>query len=523
MKTIIYNGRINSKNGLFDGAILIEDGIISKMCSDSEILASKDENTEIIDLGGRLVLPGFNDSHMHFLNIGYYYSQLDLGETGSIREAVEKGKGFIEEHQTAPGQWVLCYGWNDENWEEKRFITRSDLDEISSEHPVAAVRVCTHVLTVNSKALQLLGLEDAPEDGVLCEYLPMLYEFLPEPTVEQIKEMLIMVGNAAASKGLTSVQSDDLESIPGSNFKNIIRAYAELAAEDKLPVRVYEQCRLHDCDALKKFTDAGFHTGMGKDRFRLGPLKTFCDGSLGARTAWLKDDYSDDPGNRGLCVYDDPEVLNQMVLSAHERGMSVALHCIGDAAAEQAVTAIEKAMKQNPRGDVRHGIVHAQVLNEDLINRIEALGIVTYIQPVFLEYDLKIAEKRLGSQRLIHSYNYRELYDRGICVPLGTDSPVEDFSPMKNLYCAVTGKDFDGKPEEGWHPEKLLTLEEALRCYTEYSAYASFEEDKKGVLAPGYYADMTVLEKDIFKIQPEAIKDVDIYMTIMGGKIRYQK
>ncbi|MGN0735499.1 MAG: amidohydrolase [Anaerovoracaceae bacterium] len=521
MRLILFNGKIRISDNNFKSAVLIENDLIKAVGSDSEILHLQDADTDLINLEGRLALPGFNDSHMHFLNVGYYYSQLNLGVTQSIEEALILGRQFIKDNSVEPGQWIQCYGWNDDNWQEKRFINRYDLDRISTDYPIVAVRVCTHVLSANSKALELLGVENVAPDGILREFLPRLYEFLPEPTIPEIKEMILKVGNVAASKGLTSVQSDDLESIPGNNYRNIIKAYAELAEKDELPVRVYEQCRLYNVDDFARFTEAGFHTGMGKDIFRLGPLKTFCDGSLGARTAWLKEDYSDDPGNRGLCIYDNSATLNDLVIAAHKAGMSVAIHCIGDAAAEQAISAIENAIKELPETKTRHGIVHAQILSEDLIKRIKAANIIAYIQPVFLEYDAKIAELRIGPERLENSYHYRKMYDMGIVLPFGTDSPVEDFNPMKNLYCATTGKDFDGKPKDGWHKEKLLTLDEAIYCYTQYSAYASFDENKKGKIAPGYLADITVLEEDVFDMSPDLLKDVRVHMTIMGGKLRY--
>lgn len=523
MKIILHNGKIRISADSFEEAMLIENDTIIKVGKNSEILKEKDENTELIDLEGKLCLPGFNDSHMHFLNVGYYFSQLNLGSTKSIAEAIEAGKKFIEEKQLQPMQWVQFYGWNDDKWEDKRFLTRDDLDKVSTSHPIIAARVCTHVVTANSKALELLNLENSTADGILYEYLAKLFETLPEPTVEEIKDMLITVGNAAASKGLTSVQSDDLASIPGNNYKNIIQAYAELAKEDKLPVRVYEQCRISDLSNYNEFKKSGFHAGMGKDIFRLGPLKTFCDGSLGARTAWLKEDYSDEPGNKGLKVYEDEKTLCELVSAAHSDEMSVAIHCIGDAAAEQAVSAIENAINLAPEKNVRHGIVHAQILNENLIDRMKSSNISAYIQPIFLEYDAKIAESRVGAARLENSYNYRKLYDAGIHIPFGTDSPVEDFNPMKNIYCALTGKDFDNQQKEVWHPEKLLNVDEAIDCYTLHPAYLSFDEKKKGKIAPGYLADVVVLEKDILKIPPEEIKDTEIYLTIMGGKIRYKK
>ncbi len=538
MKTILYNGKIRTADGSFKEALLIEDGLIKRTGSNDEIKKENSPDAEMIDLKGRLAVPGFNDSHMHFLNVGYNFSQVDLRNTKSIDEATALCREHIEKNGIEAGSWVQCYAWNEDSWTDKRWLCRDDLDKISEEHPIIASRVCTHVTAVNSKALELLRIkkgtpqpetgeflvdEDGEPTGILYEMAGKLNDLITEPTVDEIKEMLMTMGRAAASKGLTSVQTDDFEGVPGNNFKNVIRAYEELAAEDKLPVRVYEQCRLADSDAYRRFKEAGLKSGEGNDIFRLGPLKAFCDGSLGARTAWLAEDYSDDPGNRGVRIYENDSELEDLVQEAHDDGMSVAIHCIGDAATAQAVSAIEKAMRKNPDVKNRHGIVHAQILNEDLIERIRAFGIAAYVQPVFLEYDLNIAESRVGAERLEDSYNYRKLYDGGVKLPFGTDSPVEDFNPLKNLYCAVTGKDFDGKPEEGWHTEKLLTLAEAVECYTLHSAYVSFEEDKKGAIAPGYFADITVLESDIFEIPPEEIKDVCVYMTMMGGRIRYMK
>lgn len=534
---ILYNGKIKKSEKEFAEAVLIRDGKIAKLGSNEEILAYKQKDSLAIDLEGRLALPGFNDSHMHLLHVGYNFSQLYLGNTKSIEEVISLCKEYIKENKIEKGEWVQCYGWSDDNWIEKRHINKHDLDRISKDHPIIATRVCAHVASFNSKGFDQLGLdglvdvekgeiifdENGEPTGVVYEMMDRRSRCIPEPSVDEVKEILKKVGKAAAEKGITSVQSDDLESLPGSNFKKVIRAYSELAENDDLPVRVYEQCRLSDKSAYEKFKQAGFYTGFGNDIFRLGPLKTFCDGSLGARTAWLKEDYSDDKGNRGVRSYEDDQELYDLVDQAHNDGMSVAIHCIGDAAADQAISAIERAIEKNPDTKNRHGIVHAQILNEDLIKRIQAANIITYIQPIFIEYDWKIAEDRVGPERLKDSYHFRKLYDRGIVLPLGTDSPVEEFDPMMNIYCLVTGKDYDGEPEGGWHPEKLLNLDEALKCYTKHSAYASFDEERKGVLAPGIFADIAVLETDIFDLPPEKIKDVEVFMTIMGGKIRYSK
>lgn len=544
MSLILYNGKIRTGEGLFEQAVLCENGRIKAVGSNENIL-EMDSDAEKVDIGGRLVLPGFNDSHMHLVSVGNTFSQIDLRETKSIDEALnlcravigdDDFSGAVQAGKDGKEKWIQCFGWNEDNWEEHRYLTREDLDKISTTRPVVAVRVCLHACTINSKGLELMGISEStpqPEGGgfdvdengkptgVLYEMLPQIYEKMGEPTVDDIKEIILNAGNSAASKGLTSVQTDDLRSLPGQNMKNVVEAYRELSEEGRMPVRVTEQCQLMTMDDYDEFIGYGYHSGQGNDTFKLGPLKTFCDGSLGARTAWLKEPYADDPENCGTRIYEDEEELYSLVKRAHEDGMPAAIHCIGDAGAEQAVTAIEKALAEDSGGDVRHGIVHAQILNKDLLERMKKDGIIAYIQPVFLEYDLHMAESRVGEERLAWSYPFRQMYDMGICTPFGTDCPVESFNPLTNIYCAVTGKDFDGMPEEGWHREKLLTVDEAVRCYSEYSAWASYEENEKGKIAPNYKADLTVLNEDIFEIPPEQIKDVQVFMTLMGGNITY--
>ena len=333
--------------------------------------------------------------------------------------------------------------------------------------------------------------------------------------------MLVAVCARANQVGITSVQSDDFHSVPGSDFRDVIQAYRELVQEERLTVRVYEQCALSGMEELRKFWDCGYRSGKGDSMYRLGPLKLFCDGSLGARTAWLAEPYSDDPGNRGIAIYPREEDLFALVEEAHKMGMAVAIHCIGDKAAEQAVKAIEKANDKYPGRNNRHGLVHAQILNPSLCKRMQKEGIHAYIQPIFIEYDLYMAEDRVGSERIKSSYNWRDMKDMGIILAFGSDSPVENFRPVYNIYSAVTRKDLDGRPADGWYPRQALTLDESIDAYTRWSAYASYEEEEKGRIAPGMFADLVVMEEDLYEIEPEAIKDVDVFMTVVDGKIRY--
>lgn len=267
MKVILYNGKIRVSDNRFEEAILIEDGLIKKLGKNQDILKERDENTQEYDLGGRLALPGFNDSHMHFLNVGYNFSQIDLGKTKSIDEVIDLCREYIQKNEIQKGRWIQCYGWNDDNWKDKRHLCRYDLVRFLQNILFLRREYVLMVASVNSKALEVLGNkkgtpqpevgeflvdEEGQPTGVLYEMLPQIGKSLSEPTVEEIKEMLIRVGNAAAAKGLTSVQSDDMESVPGNNFKNILTAFKELADSDELPVRVYEQCRLADREAFIK-------------------------------------------------------------------------------------------------------------------------------------------------------------------------------------------------------------------------------------------------------------------------------
>ena len=536
MGLVLYNGKIRTEKG-FAEAVACEHGRILAVGSDEEIMGESRNGWEKIDLEGRLVLPGFHDSHLHFLNIGENYQQCDLSSTKSLEEALDTLKAFIAEKKIKPGNWVGAYGWNEDHWTEKRKWNRKDLDQVSQAHPIFATRVCVHVSAVNSYALERLGIgrgtpqpasgaygfdKDGEPDGLLYEAGEMIHAARPEPSVEEIKEMLAAVCAEANKAGITSVQSDDFNSIPGRNFNHIIQAYRELAEEGRLTVRVYEQCAFSSADRLEAFFEAGYRSGDGDAMYRLGPLKLFCDGSLGARTAWLTKEYADDPGNLGIPIYKEPEELFTLVEKAHRAGMAVAIHCIGDAAADQAIEAIERAMKKYPEIKNRHGLVHAQILTRPLCERMQKAGIIAYIQPIFIEYDLHMAESRVGSQRIKTSYNWRDMKDMGIPLLFGSDSPVESFRPVANIYSAVTRKDMEGQPEGGWYPRQALTLDESIDAYTKWPAYASYEEEQKGTITPGKYADFTVLEEDLYQIEPAAIKDVEVYMTIVNGKICYR-
>lgn len=541
MRMILINGRVatlNSSNSFVE-AVVVENGKIVKIGTNEEALVFKKEDTEIIDLKEKLLLPGFNDSHMHLLGYGYSLQNIDLAGTKSTEEIIGKAIDIIQKRKIGKDKWVQGRGWNHDYFiNEKAFPTRYDLDNISTEHPIILTRACGHVAIVNSKALHVAGItkntqqidggkfdvdENGEPLGIFRENaLNLIYKCIPEPTVKEIKGMILEGMTNANAYGITSVQTDDFGVVPDNSYGNIIKSYEELIDEGKMSLRVYEQCLLPSVERLTGFLDKGYKTGYGDAFFKIGPLKLLGDGSLGARTAALTTPYSDSPETCGIPVFTQEEIDN-VVEKAHNSGMQIAVHCIGDKAMYMAFEAVEKALKKTPRKEPRHGIVHCQITDKYLLDKFKQLDIVAYIQPIFLDYDWHIAESRVGSSLIKTSYNWKTLIDKGVHTACGSDCPVESFDVLNGIYEAVTRKDLKGQPEGGWMPEQRLTVHEAVYGYTMGGAYTSFEENIKGSIEEGKVADMVVLSRDIFEIPEDEIKDVEVDMTIFNGQLVYKK
>ncbi len=541
MDIIFFNGVIATidPNNTFLEAVFIKDNKIAKVGSNEEVLQYKQEDTKMVDLEGKLMLPGFNDSHMHLLNYGQSLRMIDLIGTESMEDMINRTKKFIENHNPEKSQWIRGRGWNNDYFQEdKGFPTRYDLDKISTEYPIILTRTCGHMATVNSKAMEVAGItRDTPQIegghfdldkdgeplGIFRENAQeLINKHIPSPTLDDIKEMIIEGIKDANAYGITSIQSDDFGAIPGSSYYDVIKAYEELRDEGKMNVRVYEQCLLQEVEQLADFLDKGYKTGYGDEVFKIGPLKLLADGSLGARTAALTKPYEDAPETSGIPILNQEEI-DGLVEKAHTSEMQVAIHAIGNKTMYMAIEAIEKVLKRNPRDDHRHGIVHCQITDDYLLNKYEELDIVAYIQPIFLDYDWHMAESRVGSELIKTSYNWKTLLSKGVHLASGSDCPVEGLNVMDGIYTAVTRKGLSGKPEGGWMPEQRLTVEEAVYTFTMAGAFASFEEDIKGSIEEGKMADMVVLSENIFDISEEKIKDVKVDMTIFNGKVVYER
>ena len=538
MKTIFYNGKVYTGELPLAEAFVVENGTFSYAGDTAGALALAQEEDARVDLEGRFVCAGFNDSHMHLLNYGQSLLSAKLDEhTDSLVELLDYVKAFAAEHPVQEGAWLKGRGWNQDYFSDvHRMPDRHDLDRISTEYPICLVRCCGHCLVVNSRAIKVLGItadtpqpeggsigmQDGEPDGRFFDNaMGLVYEKIPSPTKEEIKDMIRTACRALNSYGVTSSQSDDYIVFQAVPWQTVMEAYKELETAGELTVRVNEQSNFTDLDNLRAFVEAGHHTGTGSDMFRTGPLKMLGDGSLGARTAFLSRPYADDPSTCGFPVFDQ-ETLDKMIGYANRHQMQVAIHAIGDGCLDMVLDAIEKALKDCPVEDHRHGIVHCQISRADQLQRIIDLKLHIYAQSIFLDYDNHIVEARVGADLASTSYSWKTLLQGGVSVSNGTDCPVELPDALKGIQCAVTRRSVrDGFGP--YLPEQAFTVQEALDSYTVRGAEASFEEDKKGRIAPGLLADFVVLGSDPFAADPDEIHRIEVCSTWLNGVCIFQK
>lgn len=529
MRTILKNAKIYVENGNFQEAMLIENGIIKSVGSNDEVL--KNEADNIFDMQSKTILPGFNDSHLHLAGVGMVMNICNLTTARSIEDVIKLGKDFINNKEGI--KLLRGRGWNQDYFTsgEKRLLNRNDLDQISREIPIIFDRVCGHVTIGNTKAIEMLGVDnstrvdggvieidaDGQPNGVFNENaVGLLHSLIPEPSESDIEASFLNAVSYAYSVGLTSVQSCDIDSM---KMFDIIR---KIYAEKKSKLRYRHQFNFQNMDEFKTYLDSEFKTGVYDEKFlSKGSLKLFKDGSLGARTALMLNDYKDDPGNKGVAALSD-EQLEELVDLASENDITVITHAIGDGAIESVINAYERIIKDG-KNTLRHGIVHNQITSSEQLNRIAKLDIAVMFQPIFLDYDLKIVESRVGNELARTSYAFSSLYKSGVPVSFGTDAPVEDCNPFPNIYCAVTRQDLDGNPVGGFVPEEKMSVEDAIDAYTYGSAFNEFKENFKGRLKPGYVADLIVLDRDIFTIDVDEIKDIKVEKTMIDGEFVFER
>ena len=535
MRTIYHHGRVYPGELPLCQAFAVEDGRFVRVGSDEELLAFAREGDALVDLQGRFVCAGFNDSHMHLLNFGQSLHAAQLaGHTGSLADLLAYLREYLQGHPVREGQWLTGRGWNQDYFQDvSRMPDRRDLDGISAEIPIMITRACGHCCVVNSRVLELagigpdtpspdggsIGMENGRPDGRLYDNaMDLLSEVLPLPDQEELKEMIRLACAELNRFGVTSSQTDDycvFRSIP---FETVNAAYRELEDSGELSVRVYEQSNFTTLPELQRFVEAGNVTGAGTELFKIGPLKMLGDGALGSRTAHLSQAYADDENNCGFSLFSD-EHMNAMVSYAHAHGMQVAIHAIGDACLDQVLNAVDLALREHPRADHRHGVVHCQVSRPDQLRRIRELDMHVYAQSIFLDYDNHIVNRLLRPELAESSYSWKTLLDSGVSVSNGSDCPVELPDVMEGIECAVTRCSLDGTGP--YLPGEAFSVQEALDSFTVHSAEASFEEDRKGRIREGYLADFVILGRDPFETAPRELHRIPILATYLGGRCVY--
>ena len=538
MKTLFYNGTIlDSSDFNTYEALAIDQGLIFMKGTFNSCKAALGPEATLVNLEGAVLFPGFNDSHMHLLGYGQFLFQANLVPSKSLEDIVSIGTQFLEAKGLQKGEWLLGRGWNQDNFQFPILPTRELLDQISESHPIFFGRACGHLGVANTKALELAGILERPHQhvdgghidlnfdgvptGVLRENaMNLITSQMPSPSEYLIEQYIKSAESALFSGGITSVQSDDLCSLPLEDTPKILRTFEKMGLRGELKISVHEQSLMRNLTHFKTQLDKGYTYGKSFGTFSYGPLKILGDGSLGARTAYLRQPYSDAPEMQGIPMYTQEE-LDDLVQLAFEHKIPVAIHGIGDGMIERALNAIEKGQQRCPDGPERNAIVHCQITDHLMLQRMKAMNVIGMVQPIFLDYDLHMVEARVGKERSKTTYAFKTMEKMGIHTCYGTDCPVEGFDVFKGIQCAVTRQDLGHHPEGGWLPEEAVTVKEALKAYTLGSAYASSEETVKGSLEIGMAADLVILDQNPLKVPLEALSKIRILSTYKNGEQVY--
>ena len=429
---------------------------------------------------------------------------------------------------TPAGQWVRGRGWDHSLWEGGAFPTRADLDRIAPHHPVYLARKCGHAAWVNSRALALSGITATTPDppggdierdaatgeptGILKEQaMDLVHRLLQEPAPEETL--------AAVRAAMVNVHRLGIVGVHTMEGATALRAFQELDAAGELQLRVLMQIPE---DNLEAAIQTGLQTGFGNPRLRIGGVKVFADGALGARTAYMLAPFEGEPDNYGIPVA-SAEHLRQVIAKASSAGIAAFVHAIGDRANREVLDAVEASRQAGAGPHLRHRIEHVQLLHPADVPRFPQLGVVASMQPIHATQDMLLADAHWGA-RSASAYAWHSLLDAGAALAFGSDSPVEDLSVIKGIHAAVTRRRADGSPgPDGWYPEQRLTVAQALHAYTAGAAYASGEESLKGTLTPGKLADLAVLSQDIFTVDPMAILDTQVVATLFDGQFVYAR
>lgn len=529
--TVFINGEVITvdKQDRVAQAVAVKGNRILAVGSNEEIQIYAANETKVIDLQGRSLLPGLIDSHIHLTIYG-----TNLLGVSCIEPHVQSLDDLFVDlrkkaAETPKGQWVRAWGFNEQKLREKRYPTRAELDEISTEHPIVIIRTCNHTSVVNSKALEIAkisentpnpegGIIERNQDGTLTGRMienahMQVFEYASY-TNEEIRKGIQLASEEFIKAGITSIHDAGAY----GDGAETIRIMQQAIKADEVKVRVYAMIGslTNSHDFVKKMTDAGPITGLGDDRFKIGPAKLFTDGSSVGPTIATREGYTHDPSDNGIIYYSQEE-LNRILGLAHEKGFQLTAHAQGDRAIEMLLNCYETALSKHPRPNHRHRIEHAGISSPDLQERMKKLGVVVTPNPVFMYVS---GDKYLEyyGDRVDVMYPARDFIEKGIIAAFGSDAPVTFLDPLLGIHAAVNRKTIG---EKSVGENQRIEIMEAIRAYTWNGAYASFEEDQKGSIEAGKLADFVVLDSSILNQDKCLIKELKVELTMIGGEVLY--
>lgn len=500
---------------------------IAAVGSSEEMDAWRGPQTRLIDAAGKLLLPGFNDAHVHFVPGGFQLDQVQLTDARSREEFVHRIAA--QARKLRKGEWILGGDWDEQNWSPAELPTHEWIDAVTPDNPVFVERHDGHESLANALAMKLAGITAATKSpaggeivhdaegnptGVFKDAAQSLFaKAIPVPSQQARVRAAKRALEYAASLGVTSVQDMDPEYAD-------VETYSILQERGDLTARIYAApLETHWQDQAK----IGIRHSFGSDLLRIGAVKGFADGSLGSTTAYFFEPYVDAPKTRGLLSDEMQPIsgMRQRLTGADKAGLQICIHAIGDQAISIVLDIFQDIQKTNGIRDRRWRIEHAQHMAPKDFQRFSQLKVIASVQPYHAIDDGQWAEKRIGPIRAKTTYAFRTFLDNGVHLAFGTDWTVAPLNPMLGLYAAVTRATLDGKHPNGWIPEQKITIQEAIEAYTMGSAYAEFEDKEKGSITPGKLADMVLVSDNILRIDPRAIRDAKVEMTMLGGKIVY--
>jgi len=524
---IVMNAKIwtgDAANPSSDSVAVLGDRIVA-VGAVKDVELWRGPATKVVDAGGHLLVPGFNDAHVHFTPGGAQLDWVQLNDATSQQEFVRR---IAERAKAIPkGEWILGGDWDETKWTPPSLPTHEAIDAVTSNNPVAISRYDGHMILANAAALKAAGITSATQDppggsivrdasgnptGALKDAaMDAVFKVVPPMSHDQRLHAVKRALGHAASLGVTSVQDMNPE------FADIA-VYAELAEKGELTTRIYAAPLISQVDDLTKI---GIRRSFGTPYLRIGALKSYADGSLGSATAYFFEPFVDQPQNRGLLsdAMHPVSMMRDRMMRADAAGLQLCTHAIGDQGISIILDIYSEIEKEHGTADRRWRIEHAQHMAAKDFDRFASLHVIASMQPYHAIDDGRWAEGRIGHDRASRTYAFRTFLDHGVRLAFGTDWSVAPLNPMLGVYAAVTRETLDGKNPKGWFPEQKLTVAETVSAYTMGSAYAEFQDQEKGSITVGKLADMVILSNDIFSIPPDKIKDVKVTKTFVGGKL----